>query len=52
MSVEGSQTYAVYFKSRVMTGGMDDVTKEFLKERLDLELRVCMKALSSTFAIH
>ncbi|CAI7625033.1 unnamed protein product [Penicillium pancosmium] len=37
--VEGSQTYAVYFKSRAVTVGMDDVTKEFLKEKLDLGLR-------------
>ncbi|KAE8312361.1 hypothetical protein BDV41DRAFT_577777 [Aspergillus transmontanensis] len=31
--------YAVYFKPRALSAGMDDATKEFLKEKLDLELR-------------
>ncbi|KAJ5400086.1 hypothetical protein N7465_010575 [Penicillium sp. CMV-2018d] len=33
------QVYAVYFKSRSLTSEMNDVTKDFLKEKLDLELR-------------
>ncbi|KNG87340.1 hypothetical protein ANOM_003946, partial [Aspergillus nomiae NRRL 13137] len=37
--VEESQTYAVYFKSRALTSEMNDVTKQFLKEKLELELR-------------
>ncbi|KAE8324704.1 hypothetical protein BDV39DRAFT_207618 [Aspergillus sergii] len=31
--------YAVYFKPRALSAGMDDATKEFMKEKLDLELR-------------
>ncbi|GAB1196821.1 hypothetical protein APSETT444_006099 [Aspergillus pseudonomiae] len=37
--VAESQAYAVYFKSRALTSEMNDVTKEFLKEKLELELR-------------
>ncbi|OQE38085.1 hypothetical protein PENCOP_c009G01622 [Penicillium coprophilum] len=37
--VLGPQVYAVYFKSRSLTSEMNDVTKDFLQEKLDLELR-------------